>query len=449
MRRQGLAFLAGFLAACGGGGGGGGPAPVPPTPVTVALEPVASGLSAPVLLTHAGDTSGRRFVVEQVGRIRILDAGGTLLPAPFLDLTAAITPLDASYDERGLLGLAFHPQFATNGRFFVRYSAPRPGVTGEPCFGTSRGCHSEVLSEFHVLGDPTTNNIADASSEIVLLVVDEPQFNHDGGHVAFGPDGYLYLGLGDGGGAHDGLADNPPSHGAIGNGQDTSTLLGAMLRLDVDAAPAPGLAYAIPPDNPFVGLPGRDEIYAFGFRNPYRFSFDDGPGGTGALVVGDVGQAEFEEIDVVVKGGNYGWVTREGFSCFDPFAPSVPPVSCATTGAGDEPLLDPVLVYDHGVGLAVVGGHVYRGSGVPALAGQYVFGDFSKDFGASGQLFHAPTTGAFAWTRLVMQIDGAPLGLGRVLRGIGEDEAGELYALGSDSLGPAGTTGVVLRITTP
>ncbi len=446
MRRHAFALVCGFLVACGGGGGGG---PPPPSPITVALEPIASGLTAPVMLTHAGDGSGRRFVVEQIGRIRVIDATGTLLAAPFLDLTASIPALNAGFDERGLLGLAFHPAFATNGRFFVRYSTPRAGVMGEPCFGTSRGCHSEVLAEFHVTGDPTTNDVADPASEIVLLVVDKPQFNHNGGHVAFDPDGRLVFGLGDGGGAHDGLADAPPSHGPIGNGQNRDTVLGKILRLDVDAPPAMGLAYAIPPDNPFVGAPGADEVLAFGLRNPYRFSFDDGPGGTNALIVADVGQNGFEEVNLVVAGGNYGWARREGFSCFDPFAPNSPPPSCPTVGDGGEPLLDPVLVYDHAEGLAIVGGHVYRGGAIPALFGHYVFGDFSRDFGPSGTLFHAPTTGPFAFTRLTMGIDGSPTGFGRVLLGFGEDEGGELYVLGADTASPTGTSGVVMRLALP
>ncbi|MCK5365325.1 MAG: PQQ-dependent sugar dehydrogenase, partial [Gammaproteobacteria bacterium] len=275
-------------------------------PTIVELETVASGLTAPVGLTHAGDGSGRLFIVEQTGQIRFVE-DGTLLAAPFLDISGLLPTLNPFFDERGLLGVAFHPAYEGNGRFYVRYSVPRSGDPGEPCFGTSRGCHSEVLAEYRVsAGDP---NVADPSSGLVLFTVDEPQFNHDAGEVAFGPDGFLYFTLGDGGGAHDGLADMPPSHGPIGNGQNIEPLLGSMLRIDVDSA----FPYAIPPDNPFVGAAGRDEIYAYGLRNPYRFSFDDGPGGDGRLFLADVGQNLFEEVDIVEKGGNYGWVIREGF----------------------------------------------------------------------------------------------------------------------------------------
>ena len=220
-------------------------------------ELIADGLTSPVYATGAGDRSRRLFVVDQVGLIRIIDKHGYLLPDPFLDLTGVIVTVDTNFDERGVLGLAFHPRYKKNGRFFVRYSAPRDGDPSEPCFGTSRGCHEEILSEFKVSGDP---DIADPTSERILFRIDEPQFNHDAGAVAFGPDGMLYFSLGDGGGAHDGLADNPPSHGSIGNGQNIGTALGAVLRIDVDSQPQAPLAYAIPQDNPFVGLNGLDEI---------------------------------------------------------------------------------------------------------------------------------------------------------------------------------------------
>jgi glucose/arabinose dehydrogenase len=411
-------------------------------PIPISLELVADGLASPVIVTHAGDGSGRLFIVDQSGFIRIVD-GGSLLPTPFLDVTDRMVAVDPGYDERGLLGLAFHPDYAINGRFFVRYSAPRTGTMGEPCFDTSRGCHSERLSEFAVSGDP---DVADASSEIILYDIDQPQFNHDGGHVAFGPDGYLYFSLGDGGGAHDGLADAPPSHGPDGHGQNIETALGAMLRIDVDSAPEPGLDYAIPDDNPFVGVTGVDEIYAYGFRNPYRFSFDDGPGGDGSLFVADVGQNLFEEVDIVDKGENYGWVIKEGFACFDPFSPTVPPTTCDETG-----LTDPVSAYSHAEGgIAIVGGHVYRGAGYPVLDGRYVYGDFSSAFFTpSGRLYYFDTTGPDAYVRreFFLAPDGAPFG--HFLFGLGEDEDGELYVGASDNLGPSGSAGLVYRIVAP
>jgi glucose/arabinose dehydrogenase len=293
-------------------------AEIPKGDITIELEIVASGLTAPVAVTHAPDRSGRLFIVDQAGQIRVV-RDGDLLPTPFLDISAELPALNPFFDERGLLGLAFHPRYARNGRFFVRYSAPRTGDPGEPCFGTSRGCHEEILAEYSVSDDDP--DVADPSSEKILFRVDEPQFNHDAGTVAFGPDEFLYFSLGDGGGANDGLTDTPPSHGPIGHGQNIETPLGAILRIDVDGPPDPGLEYDIPGDNPFVGAPGVDEIYAYGMRNPYKFSFDDGPGGDGSLFVADVGQNLFEEVNIVEQGGNYGWVTKEGFSCFDPFNP--------------------------------------------------------------------------------------------------------------------------------
>jgi glucose/arabinose dehydrogenase len=222
-----------------------------------------------------------------------------------------------------------------------------------------------------------------------------------------------------------------------------------MLRLDVDAAPDAGLAYHVPADNPFVGVAGRDEIWAYGFRNPYRFSFDDAPGGDDALIVGDVGQGLFEEVDVVQRGGNYGWALREGTACFDPFNPLAPPASCPTTGLLGDPLRAPVLQYDHDEGLAIVGGYVYRGSALPALVGSYVFGDFSRDFGATGRLFYAATTGAEAWVRKEFVLAPVPGPLNLVVRGIGRDEDGELCLLAGPSLSPLAASGVVLRLSAP
>ncbi|MBW2418681.1 MAG: PQQ-dependent sugar dehydrogenase [Deltaproteobacteria bacterium] len=415
-------------------------AQIPEGDIVIEFETVASGLTAPLGVTHAGDGSGRLFVYEQTGQIRIVD-GGTLLPAPFLDISASLVAINPFFDERGLLGVAFHPDYATNGRFFVRYSSPRAGAPGEPCFGTSRGCHEEVLAEYSASPDPNVANPAGT----ILFRVDEPQFNHDGGQVAFGPDGFLYFSLGDGGGAHDGLADSPPSHGPIGNGQNIETALGAVLRIDVDSPPQTPLAYAIPSSNHFVGEPGKDEIYAYGFRNPYRFSFDDGPGGTGALFLADVGQNLFEEIDIVVAGGNYGWVIREGFSCFDPFDPQNPPAACPDTGPHGEPLIDPIADYSHAEGgISVIGGFVYRGSQGPSLVGKYVFGDFSATFGSPGGRLYFLEESDPSIRELQIGAFDDPYGL--FLKGFGEDEDGELYVCGSTQLGAVGAGGIVQRI---
>ena len=415
-----------------------------PAPLTIQLELVAGGLVSPVALTHANDNSGRKFVADQAGLIRIIDANDVLLPTPFLDLTAKIPALSSIFDERGLLGLAFHPDYASNGRFFVRHSIPRIGAPQEPCsdpMGFIPGCHTEVLAEYSVsVGDP---NVADPTSEIILFTVDKPEFNHNSGSVAFGPDGYLYFTFGDGGGAHDGL-DNPIlPHGPIGNGQNLNAHLGKMLRIDVDSPPQLPLAYAIPPSNPFVGVAGLDEIYAYGFRNPFGFSFDDGPVGDNTLYLADVGQALYEEIDVIAGGGgNYGWVIKEGFECFDPFNPGTPPAMCADAG-----MIDPISVYDHATnGLAVIGGFVYRGAPSAALYGKYLYGDFSANFGPTGRLYYFDLQGPNTYQLQQFRIGPANTPFGKFLKGTGEDADGEVYYLASTALAPIGVTGEVLRV---
>lgn len=403
--------------------------------LVIGLERVADGLVSPVHATHANDGSGRLFIVDQAGQIRIVK-NGVLLPTPFLDVSAQLPALNTTFDERGLLGLAFHPNYRSNGRFFIRYSRPRTSGPLAPCNGTSRGCHEEVLAEHRVSADDP--DVADPNGTI-LFRIDEPEFNHNAGMVAFGPDGYLYFSLGDGGGANDDLdRDNLP-HTRLGHGQNIETPLGAVLRIDVDRTSP----YAIPPDNPFVGRAGVDEVYAYGFRNPYRFSFDGRPGGDGRLWVADVGQNLVEEIDIVERGGNYGWALKEGSLCFDPFNPLDPPETCDSTG-----LIDPIAEYLHEEGgLSIIGGYVYRGTLNPELEGQYVFGDFSGAFfQPTGRLYflHEHQPGTFQI--MEFRLTGRDLPYGRFLKGFGEDENGELYVLGTTALGPTGNSGVVERL---
>lgn len=408
--------------------------PIPFGDLKFNLVKVAGGLVSPIQATHAGDGSGRLFIVDQIGAVRIVK-DGVLLPTPFLQIAPPeLVNINGGYDERGLLGIAFHPDFAINGRVFVRYSRPRTGVAGEPCFGNFFGCHTEVLAEYHVAPGADT---VDATPPRVVLAIDKPQFNHDAGCIRFGPDGYLYMSMGDGGGANDGLADSPPSHGPGGNGQNIHSLMGKMLRLDVDA----GLPYGVPQDNPFVGVDGADEIYAYGFRNPFYFSFDDGPGGTGGLWLGDVGQNLFEEVDLVTRGGNYGWVHREGFHCFDPFNPNVPPTSCDTTG-----LIDPVAEYDHtNGGLAIIGGFVYRGANFPDLVGKYLFGDYTTTFKeGDGHLFYIDTTAPVAQVKRPRFRDTTSV-VNLTVKGMGRDADGELYIC-SGMIGPSGTQGEVYHV---
>lgn len=410
-----------------------------PSGGAVGLDLVAEGLTAPVWLGASGDGSGRLFVADQAGMVRIITSDGELLEEPFLDLRDRMVALGPAFDERGLLGVAFHPQYAENGRLFVYYSAPLRE-------GAPEGFnHTSHLSEFQVLsGDP---NRVDPGSERVLLQVDQPQFNHNAGDLAFGPDGLLHIGLGDGGGGGDvGLGHTPE----LGNGQDVTTLLGSILRIDVDH----GDPYAIPPDNPFVGEVGRDEIFASGFRNPWRFTFDDELG----LLVSDAGQNLWEEVDVVERGGNYGWNIKEGTHCFDPASPFESPPECRDPDGGSgEALVDPVIEYANsrghadGVGLAVVGGRVYRGEALPRLRGRYVFGDWSTGFAEpDGTLLLAKPRRNGLWKLEELRVVGRPHGrLGHFVLGFGRDPAGEVYVLTSDNSGPVGATGRVYRLAGP
>ncbi len=421
------------------------PVPMPlMVPSSVGLELVAEGLTSPLDLAQPDDGTNRLFIVDQIGLVRVVDGQGTLLPEPFLDLRDRVVPVGIDfgggfiYDERGLLGLACHPDFATNCRFFVCYNTPKLSTDPEEFDSRLR------VSEFAVSAD--SPNRADPMSERVLLEIVKPQFNHNGGQLVFGSDGFLYFGIGDGGNANDvGDGHNPD----IGNGQDLNTLLGKILRIDVDN----GDPYGIPADNPFVADPdARPEVWAYGFRNPFRFSFDSG--GAGRLFVGDVGQDLFEEVDIVQRGGNYGWHIREGAHCFDPANPTTPPTDCPVRGARGEPLLEPIVEIPHTdeqgmpVGIAVQGGFVYRGSAVSGLEGVYVFGDFSTSFlAADGTLFTAVENLDGSWSHRELGIAGRPNGrLGRFLLALGRDLSGELYVLTTANLAPAGETGQVYRI---
>jgi glucose/arabinose dehydrogenase len=418
----------------------------------VGLRLVAEDLASPVALVAAPDGSGRRFVVDQVGVIRVLTADGDLVSEPFLDLRSRIVELMPDFDERGLLGLAFHPGYAGNGRFFVFYTAPlRPGAPA--------GFDSTTrISEFRV--SASNPNLADPASERVLLEVDKPQFNHNGGTVAFGPDGALYVSIGDGGGADDvglGHVEDWYLANEGGNGQDIqNNLLGNILRIDVDG----GAPYAIPADNPFTGVPGCadgcDEIWAYGLRNPYRMSFD--MGGDHDLFVGDAGQELWEEVSIAVSGGNFGWNVKEGTHCFSTDNPDESPAECPDTVGAPHPragdaLIDPVIEYANhhqpgGLGATVIGGHVYRGDALPQFSGDYVFGDWSREEEEpDGSLFVANQRKTGLWKMRQLQVATSPTRrVGHYVLGFGQDLAGEMYVLTSDRQGPSGTTGRVYRL---
>jgi glucose/arabinose dehydrogenase len=365
-----LAFAL-LLASCGGGNGGGATPPRTTVP-TLALSPVVSGLTNPLGMESSHDSTGRLFILQQGGIIRILQ-NGSLNAAPFLDITSLVE----SGGEKGLLGLAFHPNFSTNRKFYVNYTRRVAGQL------------QTIVAEYQA---STANpNQADTSSARILLTINQPFDNHNGGQLAFGPDGFLYIGVGDGGSGGD------PNN----NGQNKTVLLGKLLRIDVNSTSA-GKQYAIPPGNPFAsGVGGAPEIFAYGFRNPWRFSFD-----SSRLFVADVGQDAFEEIDLVESGKNYGWRVMEGTHCFNPAS------NCDQTG-----LTLPIFDYPHSDGESVTGGFVYRGSAIPALVGTYVFADF-----ISGNIWLLNESGS-TWTRTLA------IASGRGVSSFGRDDSGEIYVV--------------------
>ncbi|MDQ3138720.1 MAG: PQQ-dependent sugar dehydrogenase, partial [Gemmatimonadota bacterium] len=362
---------------CGSDGGAGtGP---PDGTVPVGLEEVVSGLSFPLYLTAPVGDAARLFIVEKGGAIRIVK-DGALLPTAFLDLAGRVS----TGGEQGLLGLAFDPGYADNGRFAVHYT----DVNG-----------NTVVSLFRVAdGNP---DLADPASEAVVLTESQPFANHNGGQILFGPDGMLYVGLGDGGSSGD------PG----GRGQSLTELLGSILRVDVSS----GSGYAVPPDNPFVGrTDARPEVWSYGLRNPWRFTFDPA---TGDFYIADVGQQAFEEVDVVTaadgagRGANFGWNPTEGRHCF------------ATSGCDINLYTLPVLEYSHDEGCSITGGFVYRGAAIPALQGHYFYADYCQGWVRSFRLEGGQAVELQQWPTL------AP---GGAVPSFGQDAAGEPYVLSAE-----------------
>jgi glucose/arabinose dehydrogenase len=453
--------------------------------VTEDSTPDALNLTAPLKGVVAPGQPNHLFIVDQPGKIVAvnLNTGDKSL---FLDVGPAGLNLlvtlgvffgpncppgeptsGPSFDERGLLGLAFHPDFAANGKFYTYTSEP---VDGAPTFLTTLPPgtppdHQNVISEW-TAADPADPTAGVTGNRRMLMRVDWPQFNHDGGDLAFGPDGMLHISMGDGGGADDRdgqLFDVPGTCGGQapmvghgeGNAQNLTNPLGKVLRIDVNGGNSANGQYGIPVDNPFVGAGGGalDEIFAYGFRNPYRFSFD---AITGKLFVGDVGQNDIEEVDVVVSGGNHGWSLKEGTLFFNHngdapgFATPLPP------GPVPPDLIDPIAQYDtHHEGHSVVGGFVYHGNRLAELVGQYIFGDFSLLFKFPsgphdyGRLFHLSPDGEKVNNLLAISefhiAGGNSIAL--ALLGFGQDAFGEIYALGNVSGLPFGTQGSILRLT--
>ena len=407
----------------------------------IALKQIAEGFVSPVILESAPDGSGRLLIGDQVGVIHVVATSGTI-EKPFLDLRDRLIKLNQGFDERGLLGLAIHPKFKENRKLYVYYSAPLRAEAPKDWNHTSH------LSEFTASeGDPLK---VDPASERVLLQIDQPAFNHNCGRMAFGPDGFLYIGMGDGGDANDQGKGHPPE----GNGQTTTTLLGKILRIDIDK----GDKYAIPSDNPFAdGQNGRPEIFAYGLRNPWGISFDRG--GDRALFAADVGQDSYEEVNIITKGGNYGWNIREGFSCFDPKKPKDPPADCPKTGADGKAMIDPIVAYKsfrkfpkdpESRGTSITGGYVYRGEALPQLRGKYVFADWSQNWVLPDGVLYTATQssgGGGKWSMAALEVAGHPDGkIKSYVVAMGQDAHGELYVLTNGSNALVGKRGKVFKL---
>lgn len=434
--------------------------PIPKGDISIRLDAVATGLAAPAYAISAPGDLDRLFVVEQSGLLRVID-GGVLQPGTALDIRSLVAPplnpANAN-DERGFLGLAFSPGFddpASHGyRTLYTYNSQLIPPGTSPTYVAPNGAvqnYKNVINEWKMsVANPL---VVDPDSRREIISFGKNAGNHNGGTIAFGTDGYLYLGLGDGGNAN----DVGPSHiEPGGNAQNLSTPLGKMLRIDpvnptltadsTDAVSANG-QYRIPTTNPFQGAGQVKEVYAYGFRNPYRFSFDSL---SGDLIVADVGQRTIEEINRVILGGNYGWAVKEGEFLFDRATGQV------TVRSPGDPvgLIDPIkgtlgtLQYDHGDGISITGGFVYRGTDIPELYGKYVFGDLALRNlppRVDGRLFYADLVTGEIKEFLLPQFANGVLPDGLTVHGFGQDGTGELYALVTNT--PAnGTGGIVYRI---
>lgn len=438
---------------------------IPKGTISIELQPIATGLGAPLYGINAPDDPSRLFVLEQKGTVLVIE-NGSLLPTPALDIGSLISlgstagvhsfnPANAN-DERGLLGIAFHPGYSNSGSLGFRtlYTFNSQPLGTGATYAAPNGATQNfktVVNEWKM--SPTNPNAVDPSSRREVISFGKNANNHNGGTIAFGPDGYLYLGLGDGGNANDvGASHIEPG----GNAQNLSTPLGKMLRFDpVNPALNPGSSdpvsgngqYRVPTTNPFQGPGQVPEIYASGLRNPYRFSFDSRPGGTGDLIAADVGQNNIEEINRITLGGNYGWAVKEGTFLFDRAIGGA-----AGTGANSPGLplglIDPIsgplgtLQYDHQDGISITGGFVYRGSLIPELIGMYVFGDLALKNNpprVDGRLFYADLVTGQLFEFLLPQFANGLLPNGETLHGYGQDYFGELYAITTNT--PANGTG--------
>ena len=402
--------------------------------ITIELQTIVEGLSAPLGLAAPDDGSKRMFVYDQAGLAWVVANGSDKLPTPLMDVRSRLVTF-GNYDERGLLGFATHPDFAHHPLIYTYTSEP---ITGTADFvnvmpaGVTNS-HQSVLAEWRI--DPANPNQVDPASRREILRIDKPQSNHNGGTLRFGPDRYLYISLGDGGQANDVANGHVPG----GNAQNLQRVYGKLLRIDVDGTNSANGKYGVPRDNPFVGQNAVQEIYAYGLRNPFTYSFDSL---TGDLYLGDAGQNNIEEVDLIAKGGNYGWNVKEGTFWFDSVSANLGKVVTGPVRPVPANLIDPIAQYDHGEGSVVIGGFVYRGKQVPVLQTRYVFGDWGSFAAPSARLFYLEPT--FAIKELRIGLADRPTGFW--LRGFGQDADGEIYAFGSTVLGPSGTTGRMFKI---
>jgi glucose/arabinose dehydrogenase len=446
------------------------PGLIPQSPIRINLETVLSGLVSPVAAAVAPGDHHHLYVADQPGQVWRIPTGmredgddegdddghgASHRPELFLDVSKLLVALGlgpGKYDERGLLGIAFHPQFRFNGLFYTFTSQPVKGSADFTTLpqGVAPNCQS-VVTEWRVQRPNKRGSPVDLSSARELMRIDKPQFNHNGGALAFGADQMLYISLGDGGGAD----DEGVGHAPEGNAQSLAAgnVLGKILRIDPLGRNAANGKYGIPADNPLVGKAGADEIFAYGFRNPFRMSFDP----AGRLIVGDVGQNNIEEVDIVTSGGNYGWRIKEGTFLFDTGGPNS--ATDPDVGKGfvfaDSPgmpakLIDPIAQYDHADGpdvpetrIAVIGGFVYRGHKVHQLRGQYVFGDYSGEASKTpeGHLF---VLGRNNRVENLVPVNRNPLNM--AVLGFAQDARGEMYLLANGTGTLLGKTGVVMKI---
>ena len=418
------------------------PESIKPASREIRLETVASGLTAPnwgTSVPGCPNLRDRLVVTDQDGSLWAVDVK-TGEKSPLLDVADRLVSLGGfgpgTSDERGLLGVAFHPEFAANGLLYTYTSEPDFGFADFSTMPAGESPnHQSVLSEWQIPDPCTPSSVVDPDSRREIVRIDQPQFNQNGGCLVFGPDRQLYVSLGDGGAAD----DRGDGHVPGGNGQDPSNVLGTILRIDPDGDDSANGQYGIPPDNPFVGESGfLDEIFAYGLRNPFRFSFDDR---TGEMYIADVGQNDIEEINLGVAGGNYGWRIKEGSFCFCPNGNDPGFVFECEPGDAPEDVIDPIAEYDHDEGVAIIGGFVYRGEEPAWLRGRYVFGDYSHPESGSGRLFYLKKNNRL---REFQFTDRETLGFN--VLGFGQDSRRELYVLANETGTPDGDTGVILRI---